>query len=327
MSWPRLDHDFTLGKDQSALSVARGSLPFQPPVIGDCSDVAIPLIGWSDTFCRRAPRRNDNSCGSAVLKDGTVGGAAIIGSVRGALTDLSVDLIKQRLHLRGIAGVLIGQPVGDDLTVISVQGQMQLAPGTPRSGAMLVFQPFAGPEHFQTGVVDQYVQRAILWMALLVGLRCPCLPPCGSASYDREQADQGPSDRAARASALRFAAGEARTRSPASGPSRWQGRNSGAGHRGSFAAAPAIRPMLLTSPTGPSCRVGAAPLRNAGQFVTFVFHLRYSVTAAGVVFERHQAKIVSVAVSPHYRQILKTDPCTNALAQSSGCARTAVCQR
>lgn len=85
--------------DQRALSITSGSLPFQPPVIGDCSDVAIPLIGWSDTFCRRAPRRNDYPCDGAVLQDSTIDGTAIIGSVRSESTDLSVDLIKQRLHL------------------------------------------------------------------------------------------------------------------------------------------------------------------------------------------------------------------------------------
>ena len=36
------------------------------------------------------------------------------------------------------------------------------------------------------------------------------------------------------------------------------------------------------------------------------------MTAAGIVFERHQANSVSVAVSPAYRQILNNDPCTNA---------------
>lgn len=38
------------------------------------------------------------------------------------------------------------------------------------------------------------------------------------------------------------------------------------------------------------------------------------MTAAGIVFERHQAKSISIAVSPPHRQILNNDPCTNASA-------------
>ena len=51
---------------------------------------------------------------------------AIIGSIGSELADLIIDLVQQRLQLRGIAGFLICQAMCDDLATVGIKRQMQI---------------------------------------------------------------------------------------------------------------------------------------------------------------------------------------------------------
>ncbi|NKJ40330.1 hypothetical protein FHT28_007096, partial [Rhizobium sp. SG570] len=53
---------------------------------------------------------------------------AVIGAVGRELSDRRIDLVKQRLHLRGVAGILVGHDVSDDLAAVGIQRQVQFAP-------------------------------------------------------------------------------------------------------------------------------------------------------------------------------------------------------
>jgi hypothetical protein len=98
------------------------------------------IIEWFD---RVATRRNDDGGSSAVVDDGVVGWPSVIGAVGRELTDRTVDMAKQRIHLRGITNFLAGQRSGDDLAATGIQRQMQLSPTTAGSGTMLLLQPLA----------------------------------------------------------------------------------------------------------------------------------------------------------------------------------------
>ncbi|ESZ05456.1 hypothetical protein X737_35670 [Mesorhizobium sp. L48C026A00] len=62
--------------------------------------------------------------------------ASVIGAVDSELSDRTVNLVEQWAHLRSIAGVLVGQGMGDGLTAIGIQRQMQLGPATAGFGTM-----------------------------------------------------------------------------------------------------------------------------------------------------------------------------------------------
>lgn len=64
-----------------------------------------------------------------MFQDGAVGWIAVIGAIGRELVDFADDPVKQRLHLRGIVGILLGQTMGDDLAAVGIQSQMKLAPG------------------------------------------------------------------------------------------------------------------------------------------------------------------------------------------------------
>jgi hypothetical protein len=86
---------------------------------------------------------NDDPCAWAVTQDSVVGWIAIIGSIGSELINLIVDLIQQRLQLRGIAGFLICQTMSNDLATVGINSQVQLSPATPGLYAMLLLQPLA----------------------------------------------------------------------------------------------------------------------------------------------------------------------------------------
>ena len=70
--------------------------------------MAVSLVGRSctATFCRRDPWRYDMLAVALWCRTAAIGGTAIIGAVCCELTYVCVDPIKQRFHLRGIAGLL-----------------------------------------------------------------------------------------------------------------------------------------------------------------------------------------------------------------------------
>jgi hypothetical protein len=67
--------------------------------------VIVSLAGWfcvGPFHCVRTWWNDDPGFG-AVPQDGVVDRLAIIGAVGGEQLDLAVDLVEQRLHLRGVA--------------------------------------------------------------------------------------------------------------------------------------------------------------------------------------------------------------------------------
>ena len=70
-----------------------------------------------------------------------MGRSAIIGSIGSELVDIIFDLIKLRLQLRGIAGLLICQAMCNDLATVGINSQVQFASATPGPCPMLLFQP------------------------------------------------------------------------------------------------------------------------------------------------------------------------------------------
>jgi len=90
------------GLDQRSLAVLGSSLPFHPPIGVDRRDITVSLTGeigvWP--FRRIGAWRNDHRSTRAMLGDGANG---------------VVDLVEQRLHLRGVAGILVSYDLCDDL--------------------------------------------------------------------------------------------------------------------------------------------------------------------------------------------------------------------
>lgn len=98
-----------------------------------------------------------------MVGDGLLGWLAVIGAIGCEPADLSIDLVEQRLHLRGISSVLIGHDVSNDFTAVGTQRQMQLSPASPRSGAVLLLQPLPGAIDFEPGAVDEDMYGSVSW--------------------------------------------------------------------------------------------------------------------------------------------------------------------
>lgn len=76
------------------------------------------------SFDRVRARRNDDCGAGAVAGDGVIGRLSVIGAIGGELADRDVNVVEDRFHLRGVACVLVGHGVGDDLTTVGIQCQM-----------------------------------------------------------------------------------------------------------------------------------------------------------------------------------------------------------
>lgn len=63
-----------------------------------------------------------------MVGNGVVGQLAIMGAICRDLTSQRVNLVKQRLHLRGVAGILIRHDVRDDIAAVGIECQVQFAP-------------------------------------------------------------------------------------------------------------------------------------------------------------------------------------------------------
>ena len=153
------------GLDQRPFAITRDGLPFHPAVCGDRRDMVVSLTGGVGVrpFHRVGARRNDDHGANAVTGDGVVHRVAVIGAVSGDLSDRHRDLVEQRIHLRGVTGVLIGHDMGYDLAAVGVQRQMQLSPSPPRPGAVLFFQPLAGAVDLEPSAIDEDVNRPFSW--------------------------------------------------------------------------------------------------------------------------------------------------------------------
>lgn len=113
------------------------------------------------SFNRVRARWNDDPCAWAVTQDSIIAWIAIIGSIGSELANLIIDLIQQRLQLRGIAGFLLCQAMSNDLATVGINSQMQLSPATPGLCSMLFFQPLASAIDLQPSAVDQNVNGRI----------------------------------------------------------------------------------------------------------------------------------------------------------------------
>ena len=73
---------------------------------------------------------------------------------------------KQRLHLRGVAGILVGHDVSDDLAAVGIQHQVQFPPSPTGLGTMLLLQPLAGAVDLQPDAVDEDMEGPFSWESM-----------------------------------------------------------------------------------------------------------------------------------------------------------------
>lgn len=90
---------------------------------------------------------------------GAVDGFAIVRTVSDDRGDGAGDLPKQRADQGGIALLGGGQLGGEDLTAVGIDREMELAPGSLATLAMLLGQPLAGAVHLQPRRVYDDVNR------------------------------------------------------------------------------------------------------------------------------------------------------------------------
>lgn len=93
-----------------------------------------------------------------VSGDGLIGRVSVIGAIGRELIDRHVDLVEQRLHLRGVAGILVRHGVCDDVAAVGIQRQVQLAPSPTGFCCLLFFQPLACTVDLQACTVDEDVE-------------------------------------------------------------------------------------------------------------------------------------------------------------------------
>ena len=95
----------------------------------------------------------------ALIQGGVYAGSVIAAVAHEELHRLG-DLVEQGLDLGGVIDVAVGQEGGDDPAGHRVEADVQLAPGAPLAGAVLLDQPFARAAQLQARAVDQQVDRA-----------------------------------------------------------------------------------------------------------------------------------------------------------------------
>src|SRR5918995_5476476 len=107
-----------------------------------------------------------------MLSNSVIDVGLIIGSIADERGEWTCDLVEQRLNLRAILAIAGGQLRGEDLSGLSVDPDVQLAPGSSSAGTMLLDQPLAGSTQLQPSAVDQQVHRpgACDWSCHLEGL-------------------------------------------------------------------------------------------------------------------------------------------------------------
>jgi hypothetical protein len=240
-------------------------------------------------FTAVAPWRTDNSCGGAVLQDRAVGGAAITGTVR-----------RERRSIRrsdqGAAPLGRGRHCPDR----SACGQDAACVRCDVISRRTCLPAIGRPEYLQAGAVDQHVQRAILWMSLPAAPRDRCLRPAAQhrviGNRQIEQRDHQP-----------FALANTKPEHTTQRQDRLDGKigitwlgTAGPSPRRLPSSQCVLRHPQRQASSPPQACLVRRPVRH------LVFHLRYSVTAGGIVFEGNLAKISSLVISPAYQQALKT---------------------
>lgn len=108
--------------NQRAFAVAGLGLPLHPAIGVDRRDMLVSLIGGVGVlaFQRIGARRNYHNSIGGMPGNGVVGRLTVIGSIGRELSDRHVDLVKERLHLRGIPCILVRQDVCNDVAAIGI---------------------------------------------------------------------------------------------------------------------------------------------------------------------------------------------------------------
>src|SRR3954452_731684 len=152
-----------LALNLSPLIIAAVPLPGHSPFSGDRLDMAVALgrvgvgrgaehgisAGWNDHLRVRMP----------LFQSGINPGSVITAVAQEELDRLG-DLVKQGLDLRGVIDVTFGQDGSDDPAAYRVEADVQLAPGAPLAGTVLLNQPLARTAQLQPRTVDQQVDRS-----------------------------------------------------------------------------------------------------------------------------------------------------------------------
>ena len=77
------------------------------------------------------------------LGNGVIGDLAVIRPICRQRRNVSVDLIKQVWQFGDVTDIIQGQFHGDDFMCIGIDTEMQLAPSSARTNAVLLVEPFA----------------------------------------------------------------------------------------------------------------------------------------------------------------------------------------
>jgi hypothetical protein len=83
----------------------------------------------------------------------------IVGAVSREGCDRVSNLVEQLIRQRRVIDLFLGEFDRDDLAALSIDADVQLAPGSAARGAVLFDQPLPGSAKFHAGAVDQEMQR------------------------------------------------------------------------------------------------------------------------------------------------------------------------
>jgi hypothetical protein len=103
-----------------------------------------------------------------MLSDSVIDVGLIIGSIADERGEWTCDLVEQQCNLRAILAIAGGQLRGEDLPGLSIDPDVQLAPGPASLGTMLLDQPLAGSTQLQPSAVDQQMHRPVRAIGLAI---------------------------------------------------------------------------------------------------------------------------------------------------------------
>src|SRR4051812_44549264 len=98
------------------------------------------------------------------LGDGVIDALLVIRAIAGERGNSRVDLLEQGSDLGGIIRLRASQGRRDNLASVSIDPEVQLAPGPARLGAMLLGQPFARTTQLHPRAVHQQVDGLGAWL-------------------------------------------------------------------------------------------------------------------------------------------------------------------
>jgi len=161
--------------------------------------MTVPLRGFGlgrFAWHGRGPGRHDDRRVGMMLGDGHENPVLIVCAIACEGRHGPWHLIEQGANLGAIVDLLRGQRCCDDLPVVGIQADVQLAPGPARLGTMFLDQPLARATQAQAGAVHQQVQRLAVTTRLWPWHRqrsCPAAKRAmvGHCQIEPKQADDG----------------------------------------------------------------------------------------------------------------------------------------